>query len=258
MALEQRSATLTLIREKDGEFLSLPIVHVRLSGPNRQDQSVRLGVDPVLVGSAPDCDIILNDPYVSRRHCALTMTEKGVVIRDLGSRNGVWLQSIRVYEALIPAGGSVQMGGLSLTVEVAGEPTKVMLSPGSGFGAAVGKSVAMRVLFARLERAAKTNEPVLLLGESGTGKELLARALHEASPRASGPFVVFDCAAVSPALVESELFGHEKGAFTGAHAARAGLVDAARGGTLFLDEIGEMLLDMQLKLLRMLEHRTVR
>ncbi len=258
MALEQRPATLTMIRENNGEFVSVPSVHVRLTGPNRAPQSVRLGVDPVLVGSTPDCDIVVNDPYVSRRHCALTLTDKGVVVRDLGSRNGIWVQSVRVYEALIPAGGSVLMGGLALTVDVAGESTRFTLSTAHGFGAAVGKSVAMRVLFARLERVAKTDEPILLLGESGTGKELLARAVHEASPRSQGPFVVFDCAAVSPALVESELFGHEKGAFTGAHAARTGLVDAARGGTLFLDEIGELPLDLQPKLLRMLENRTVR
>lgn len=258
MALEQRPATLTMIRENDSEFVSVPVVHVRLSGPNRPSQSVQLGVEPVLVGSTPDCDIVVNDPYVSRRHCALTLTDKGVVVRDLGSRNGIWVQSVRVYEALIPAGGSVQMGGLSLTIDVAGEPTRVMLSASTAFGAAVGKSVAMRVLFARLERVAKTDEPVLLLGESGTGKELLARAIHESSPRSPGPFVVFDCAAVSPSLVESELFGHQKGAFTGAHAARTGLVEAARGGTLFLDEIGELPLDLQPKLLRMLENRTVR
>jgi len=258
MAVEQRPATLTLIREHDGEFLSVPVVKVHVRGPNRQEQSVQLGVDPVLVGSVPDCDIVLDDPYVSRRHCALTLTDKGVVIRDLGSRNGIWVQSIRIYEALIPTGATVQMGGLSLTVEVAGEPTRMLLSLGQSFGAAVGKSIAMRALFARLERAAKTDEPVLLLGESGTGKELLARALHDASSRASGPFVVFDCAAVSPQLIESELFGHEKGSFTGAHAARTGLVEAARGGTLFLDEIGELPLDMQPKLLRMLENRVVR
>lgn len=258
MAVEQRPATLTMIRENRDEFVSVPTVHVRLSGPNRKDQTVQLGVEPVLVGSTPDCDIVVNDPYVSRRHCALNMTERGVVVRDLGSRNGIWVQGVRVYEALIPAGGGVQMGGLSLTVDVTAEPTRMMLSSGTSFGEAVGKSVAMRLLFARLEKAAKTDEPVLLLGESGTGKELLARALHEASTRNRGPFVVFDCAAVSPQLVESELFGHEKGSFTGAHSARTGLVDAARGGTLFLDEIGELPLDLQPKLLRMLEAKTVR
>lgn len=258
MPSEYRTATLTLVRENNREFVTVSAARVRLRGPGRKDQVVALGIDPVFVGSTPDCDIVVDDPHVSRRHCVIKLTDKGVMVRDLGSRNGVWLQSVRAYEVLLPAGGSVQLGNLSLTVEVDGEPMRVPLSSSHSFGEAVGKSIAMRVLFARLERVAKTMEPVLLLGESGTGKELLARALHDASPRSQGPFVVFDCAAVSPALVESELFGHEKGAFTGAHATRTGLVEAARGGTLFLDEIGELSLDMQPKLLRMLENRTIR
>jgi two-component system, NtrC family, response regulator GlrR len=257
MSGEPRSYTATLIREAGGEFIALPELRVRVSGSG-QDQAVALGIDPVVVGSTPDCDLVVKDPYVSRRHCALTLTDKGVLVRDLGSRNGIWVQSIRIHEALLPHGGGVQLGQLALTVEAGNQPVRVMLSPGQQFGEAVGKSMVMRVLFARLEKAARTDEPMLLLGESGTGKELLARGIHEASPRKEGPFVVFDCSAVAPSLVESELFGHEKGAFTGAHATRAGLVEAARGGTLFLDELGELPLELQPKLLRMLENRSAR
>jgi transcriptional regulator with PAS, ATPase and Fis domain len=168
------------------------------------------------------------------------------------------MQTTRILEAVLAPGASVALGNLMLTVEVDEKPVRVALSGGHCFGEAIGKSMVMRALFAGLEKAAQTNEPILMLGESGTGKELLAQAIHQASPRREGPFVVFDCGAVAPSLVESELFGHEKGAFSGAHASRTGLVQAAHGGTLFLDELGELPLDLQPKLLRVLESRTVR
>jgi len=186
------------------------------------------------------------------------MTERGVVVKDLDSRNGVWVQKIRLTEAVLPPGAVVNLGKLTLTVETSGESVRVPLAAGQQFGEAVGKSMAMRALFARLQRAAQTEEPVLMLGESGTGKELLAQAIHQASPRRGGPFVVFDCGAVTPSLVESELFGYEKGAFSGAQGARVGLLESANGGTLFLDELGELPLDLQPKLLRALESRQVR
>jgi transcriptional regulator with PAS, ATPase and Fis domain len=116
----------------------------------------------------------------------------------------------------------------------------------------------MRTMFARLERAAVSDSTVLLTGESGSGKDVIAQSLHEASPRARGPFVIVDCGAIPPGLIESELFGHERGAFTGAEAARAGAIEEAHGGTLFLDEVGELPLEMQPRFLRALDHRQVR
>lgn len=258
MANESRAFTLTMVRESERECVEMPSARIRLRGPDRKDTCVELGLDPVVVGSSPECDIVADEPYVSRRHCEFVRTPRGVVVRDLGSRNGVWMQSTRLLEALVVPGGSVTLGHLTLTVESDAKPVRIALSGGPCFGEAVGKSVAMRALFAGLEKAAQTDESILMLGESGTGKELLAQAIHQASPRNKGPFVVFDCGAVAPSLVESELFGHEKGAFSGAHTARTGLIQAAQGGTLFLDELGELPLDLQPKLLRALESRTIR
>src|SRR5262249_1870592 len=137
-------------------------------------------------------------------------------------------------------------------------PSLVPISSSERFGEALGRSIAIRALFATLERAAATSETILLLGESGTGKEVLASAIHANSPRKDGPFVVFDCSATAPNLIEAEPFGHARGAFTGATMARAGLLEQADKGTLFIDEIGELPLDLQPKLLRALEARQVR
>lgn len=258
MVQESKSLTLTLVREDGQESVELPAARVRLSGPGREDVLVALGLRPVVVGSSPECELVVDDPYVSRKHCQLSLTARGVVVKDLGSRNGLWLEQVRVVEAVMGPGTAVSLGQLTLTVEARGEPVRMPLAMGTHFGEAVGSGVAMRVLFARLQRAAQTDEPVLLLGESGTGKELLARAIHQASPRRGGPFVVFDCGAVAPSLIESELFGYEKGAFSGATGSRVGLLESASGGTLFLDELGELPLELQPRLLRALESREVR
>ena len=126
-----------------------------------------------------------------------------------------------------------------------------------GFGLLIGSSPPMQKLFSAMARIAPTDATVLIIGESGTGKELVAQTLHELSPRASGPYLAVNCGAVSPNLIESELFGHEKGSFTGATRQHTGFFERANGGTLFLDEVTEMPLDLQVRLLRVLETRTV-
>jgi DNA-binding NtrC family response regulator len=259
MVTERNPFTLTLVRDSLQEHVELPSARVRLSSPGREDKVAELGLSPIVVGSGQECDLVLDDPYVSRRHCQLELGAAGVIVRDLGSRNGIWLQKARVIEAVLSPGGGVSLGKITLTVEGGEGPrARLPLFSREQFGQAVGRSVVMRALFERLYRAALTEEPVLLIGESGTGKELLAQAIHEASPRRGGPFVVFDCGAVAPSLVEAELFGYEKGAFSGAVEKRVGLLESAAGGTLFLDELGELPLEMQPKLLRALESRQVR
>jgi transcriptional regulator with PAS, ATPase and Fis domain len=238
-------ATMTAIHH---DRVELPVLEVR-----SEARSVALEVTPLIVGSHPECDVVLSDPRVSRRHCRLSLGARGVLVEDLGSKNGVLVGGVEVDRAWIPVDVPFLVGETQLVIRAPGGTVDVPLSLDNRFGDAIGGSLSMRALFARLERAAGSDATVLLLGESGTGKELLAQAVHAASPRRDGPFAHFDCGAVPPALIESELFGHVRGAFTGASADRKGVLAEANGGTLFLDEIGELPLDLQPKLLRALE-----
>jgi transcriptional regulator with GAF, ATPase, and Fis domain len=208
------------------------------------------------LGSASRVDISVADPLVSRLHAELSFESDGLWVRDLGSRNGTYVQGVRVREACVPPKGEIRVGSTRISTE----PTtsEIELWPEARFGPLIGGSEKMREFFVSLARVAPTDASVLVLGETGCGKELVARAVHEASSRAEKPLVVVDCAALPENLIESELFGHAKGAFTGAVSAHEGAFEAADGGTLFLDEIGELPLSVQPKLLRVLETKTVR
>ena len=215
-----------------------------------------LGARPITLGADRQCDLILNDPQVSRQHAELSATPEGIVVRDLGSTNGTFWQGSRVTEITVPGGSIVTFGGTQVQLAAADMPT---LPPSSRtrFGSMVGSSIPMRELYAVLEMVAPTEVTVLIEGESGTGKELVARALHDHSPRAQAPMVIVDCSAISEELLDSQLFGHVRGAFTGAAQDRKGAFVEASGGTLFLDEIGELPLSCQTKLLRVLEDQSV-
>jgi DNA-binding NtrC family response regulator len=208
------------------------------------------------VGSSPDADIILEDPHVSRMHCELEPGPMGLTLRDLGSMNGTFVGGAAVKEVILAPGALVQLGGTRIVVE--GDFTVPPTALVERFGTGVACSDSMKQVFELLRKLAPSEVTITLLGETGTGKDVLARGVHELSPRSNGPFVVFDCGAVTSTLIESELFGHEKGAFTGAVSERQGAFERAVGGTLFLDEVGEMPLDLQPRLLRALEQRQVR
>jgi transcriptional regulator with GAF, ATPase, and Fis domain len=210
------------------------------------------------VGKADDNDLVLADDTVSRHHCELTRSNDGVHVRDLGSTNGTRVQGARVSEAIVQPGTVLRVGEIEIALRAAAKNVEVMPSEKQWFGAAIGRSLAMRSIFGVLERIAQTDATVLLEGETGTGKDVLARAIWTESAHAQGPFLVVDCGALSYALLESELFGHERGSFTGAIAARQGAFELADGGTVFLDEIGELPLDVQPKLLRVLETKEFR
>jgi DNA-binding NtrC family response regulator len=226
-------------------------------GPDK-GRGVELERTRVVVGSGAGCDLVLTDPAISRQQFEVAVEERGVVLRDAGSTNGTWVEGLRVGEAWLKPGVRVGCGATELRFTALAGEVAVPLSGQHRFGGLLGASRAMRSLFGLLERVAPTDVTVLIEGESGTGKELVARELHAASPRRAGPFVVVDSGAIPATLIEAELFGHERGAFTGADAARAGAFEEAGGGTIFLDEIGELPLEMQTKLLRVLESRQVK
>ena len=210
------------------------------------------------IGSHPANDLILGDRTVSRFHCEIVIDAAGARVRDLESRNGTYVDGVRVSEGWLRHDSLLRLGQSEVRFRLAGERLAMRTSPRTHFGTLVGHSVAMRSAFAMLELASASNATVLIEGETGTGKEEASFSLHDASARSGKPFVIIDCSAIPPNLLESELFGHERGAFTGALHRRLGAFEEADGGTVFIDEVGELPLELQPKLLRVLERKTVR
>lgn len=207
----------------------------------------------IFIGSAPDNDFVCEHPTVSRVHAKLEFDGSGYVLQDLSSKNGTWVDGVRVREALLTASTRLRFGQYEVSFSLEADKVQVELTRAERLGRLLGRSSQMREIFALIPRIARAQVPVLIEGESGTGKELVAEAIQQHSTRPNKPFVIFDCSAVPPDLAESELFGHVRGAFTGATHTRPGVFEQANGGTLFLDEIGELPLDLQPKLLRALE-----
>ena len=229
-----------------------------VDGPD-MGRAVALGPAPVTVGSDRACALALGDTGVSRQHLRVRAEPGGqFLVEDLGSTNGTLYEGARLSALQVPAGATLRIGRTTLRIQP--EPHELQIEPSRAhrFGELVGASLVMREVFAVLELAAASDVTVLLEGETGTGKELAARAIHEASARRRGPFVAVDCGALPANLVESELLGHVRGAFTGALQARRGAFARADGGTLFLDELDALPLDLQPRLLRALETRSVR
>jgi DNA-binding NtrC family response regulator len=230
---------------------------VVIEGPDN-GRAVRLGDAEIVVGSDSSCDLVLADERVSGRHMTARAEEGRVIIRDLGSKNGVVLEGSLVGEAVVSIGATLKLGRSFLRVQPIATPVEVAPSQARRFGELVGESLAMREVFAVLSLAAAGDVTVLLEGETGTGKELAARALHEHSDRRRGPFVAIDCGSLPESLLESELFGHTRGAFTGATTRRAGAFTRAHQGTLFLDELATIGPAVQARLIRVLEERRVK
>jgi transcriptional regulator with GAF, ATPase, and Fis domain len=242
----------------DRRGIRVPAVElVVIEGPSRGKRAALTG-GAATVGSAEQNLLCIDDPLVSRLHCELRVRPGTITLRDRGSTNGTFIEGVRVRDVDLPAGAVVQVGGSAFRIEVRVEPAFVPVSDRTELGELVGASLEMRRVYATLERVAPTDATVLVQGETGTGKDVVARTIHALSRRSAGPFVPVDCGSMPASLFESELFGHVRGAFSGAVSDRRGVLEEAGGGTLFLDEIGEVPLDLQPKLLRALETRSVR
>jgi DNA-binding NtrC family response regulator len=243
----------------DFDATSRAFTLVVTAGP---DKGKSFPIDPdapmrTLIGQSPACVVQLTDKSVSRRHAALERVGGSLRITDLDSTNGTFVDRVKVREADLQGDELIRVGASMLRVDTA-TADATSLPESDRFGRLLGGSREMRRLYPLCRRLARSDVPVIVEGETGTGKEVLAEAIHEEGPRADGPFVVFDCTTCSSNLVESELFGHERGAFTGATSQRKGVFEQADGGTLFIDEIGDLDLSLQPKLLRALERSEIR
>jgi len=220
-------------------------------------KAVALGEQTVSIGSGEECELVVGDRTVSRRHLTARADGADAVLTDLGSRNGSWFEGARFSEITVGFGAAVRIGHTELKYVPGEQAVEPEPAGGERFGALFGSSVPMRKLFTLLAELAKHDTTVLVEGETGTGKELVAEEIHNHSARRDGPFVVFDCGAVARELAASALFGHVRGAFTGATTDRKGAFAEAHGGTIFLDEIGELPLELQPSLLRAIDKKAV-
>jgi DNA-binding NtrC family response regulator len=260
--MERRAAgsikTLSVSRQGRVDKLIIRCAGLRvLSGPEA-GQEREITHTPFLIGKHPSSDLLLTHPSISMHHAEIVLRGPGYLLRDVGSHNGVMIADWLVERIYIGPGMVIGLGEVQLEVVDLQRDAEHLLSASDHFGSALGQSTAMRRVFATLETVADTSATVLLEGETGTGKGALAAAIHEQSRHADGPFVVFDCSSTPASLLESELFGHERGAFTDAVANRTGALESAHQGTLFIDEIGELGLELQPKLLRAVETREFR
>ncbi|HWO25039.1 MAG TPA: sigma 54-interacting transcriptional regulator [Kofleriaceae bacterium] len=227
-----------------------------VAGPDK-GRRVASQNDVLSIGTGAGNELQLTDPSVSRHHCSLRICERGLELRDLGSTNGTVLGEAEVRHAYLKSGARIRLGTTTVALQILDRQLEQPLG-GERLGELLGGSRAMRRLYPVIERCAQSAATVLIQGETGTGKELVAQTIHELGPRRDGPFIVVDCGALPRELIESELFGHVRGAFTGAERDRIGAFESAHGGTLFLDEIGELPLALQPVLLRALESRVIR
>ncbi|MDO8643419.1 MAG: sigma 54-interacting transcriptional regulator [bacterium] len=250
--------TQLLALEERKDLISLQKCRLEIISGSNKGKKLDLNKNTFSIGKKEDNDLVIDDKTVSRKHLEIQKMENGFMLQDLESTNGTTINDIRVKQAYLSPGDIIKIGNTKIEFVAFDEKVQIEPSSKEAFGDLSGQSRKMRQIFGILEKISPTNATVIVEGETGTGKEVVARAVHDHSSRKTKPFVVFDCSAVAENLIESELFGHVKGSFTGAVATRKGAFEQANGGTIFLDEIGELSLELQPKLLRALEQREVR
>jgi DNA-binding NtrC family response regulator len=250
----------TKVSYLDGKPQSLRLRRCKLVAPDEFGQAKEYTFDKeaVTIGAMEDNDVVVLEDTVSRYHAKIVQEENGYILVDNNSTNGTFVNKVRVREAFLRPGCVIHLGQAELRFQASDEEVPIVPATREQCGDIIGKHIKMREIFNIIEKIAPTGATVIIEGETGTGKDVVARSIHKISPRKDKPFVVFDCGAVPDNLIESELFGHEKGSFTGAIMSRQGVFEAAQGGTVFLDELGELNLDLQPKLLRVLEQREVK
>jgi DNA-binding NtrC family response regulator len=254
---EEESST-TVLRPSRGELIQVPSCVLRVEvGPDRGREVIVEGTS-IRIGKGSECDFRLHDRAASRAHAAIAPVAGGFAIEDLGSTNGTQVDGVAIRNALLHPGCRISIGATVIRFAPSARSLFAASISADRLHLLNGKSPAMQALYGWIRQVAPTEATVVLLGESGTGKELAARTIHDLSNRAGGPFVVLDCGSLDRELVGSELFGHMKGAFTGAQGNFRGAFERAQGGTLFLDEVGELPLDVQTRLLGVLQRREVR
>ncbi|MCC6877485.1 MAG: sigma-54-dependent Fis family transcriptional regulator [Sandaracinaceae bacterium] len=253
-------APATKITYIDGRPTTITLRRLKLAlvGADGRVEERVFDKDVVTIGAVDDNDLALTDDTVSRNHCRIFREGDQYMIADLGSTNGTFVDRVRVREAWLHENCTIMLGKTEIRFWPIDEKLRIVPSDRDRYGEMIGRDRKMREIYAILEKIAPTDATVVIEGETGTGKEVVARTIHQQSRRHDGPFIVFDCGAVPENLIESELFGHEKGSFTGAISTRQGVFELAHGGTVFLDELGELQLDLQPKLLRVLEQREVK
>jgi hypothetical protein len=247
-------ATRTMVADVGADLQEQRCTLVQVEGP-QPGRIHPIGASRTVVGKSPDCDIPVADVTVSRQHFEIHNEGGRYLVKDLGSTNGTLLDGASVKEAYLRPGALLKAGEVVFRFQTEYDPVQIAPSDREAFGGLLGRSLRMREIFALLEKVSPTDSTVLLLGETGTGKGAAASAIHENSNRSKGPIVVVDCGAVAKNLIESELFGHVKGAFTGATGLRKGALEVSKGGTLFIDELDDLPRELQPKLLRAIEDR---
>jgi transcriptional regulator with GAF, ATPase, and Fis domain len=251
-------ATLVLSAKENENLLRVRKTKLLIISGPLQGREFVVNHDTFTIGSGTHNNLTIDDSTVSKRHCEIVVEETGYQIRDLQSTNGTLVQGVRVSSAHLAPGSEIQLGKSRIVFCPLQDSSDIPLSSSESFGKMIGRSIPMRRIFYLAETYAPSDATIMITGETGTGKEVLAEEIHNFSNRKQKPFIVIDCAAISKELIESELFGHVKGAFTGANADRQGAFELADGGTVFLDEIGDLSPDLQPKLLRVLEKREIR